>query len=76
LVFFCVWVFGGRIRKAGPSKQSGGLFARPWLFRRKANPSPLKKTKPGGLVFFSLWTFLGQIQKVALADLPQADRTV
>jgi hypothetical protein len=43
LVFLCVWVFGGRIRKAGPSKQSSGLFARPWLFRRKANPpSPTK----------------------------------
>ena len=35
LDFFCVWVFGGWIRKAGPSKQSSGLFARPWLFRKK-----------------------------------------
>ena len=26
------------IRKGRPSKHAGGMFAGPWLFRRKANP--------------------------------------
>ena len=36
LFCFCTEV---RIRKGRPSKQSGGLFAAPWLARRRANPS-------------------------------------
>jgi len=55
LDFLCVWVFGGRIRKAGPSKQSGGLFARPWLARRRANPSSPTKNRQSSV---EDWRFL------------------
>jgi len=37
-----VWWGRTWIRKAGPSKQSGGLFARPWLRRSEANPIACK----------------------------------
>ena len=42
-----------RTRKAGPSKQSGGLFARPWL--RRSEASPFRVAKMPSLVG---WRFL------------------